>query len=118
MDRAKTFNRFINEAYVDASGELRDFQGPSDHEYDVRFIEEAQKIQDYLIDLGAKHVILNVEVPQFVFYFKYKDHNYSMFVDIDSETTEIYYLDELVFSDSISSFIDVANANGLDFLNY
>lgn len=117
MNRANTFKGFINEAYVDASGELKDFQGPSDHDYDVRFIEEAQKIQDYLIDLGAKHVILNVELPQFVFYFKYKSRSYSMFIDIDAETVDVYYLDELTFSDSLSSFIDVANANGLDFLN-
>jgi hypothetical protein len=117
-NRAKTYLKFINEAHVDSSGELHDFNPPSDHDHEVQYIEQAQIIQDWLLDHGADRVILGVNVPLFTFHFTYQRQRYILTVDIDTDEATVSTGKHSVYSDSMPSFIDLVNGNGLDFLNY
>ena len=117
-NRAKAYKQFILEAYIDDSGELQDFNSPSNDDYDVKLIDEAQRIQEFIEDLGANDVHLTVREPYIRFTFIYGDYKYYMGVDLDNGTVRIYTDSSEIYADSMESFIDVVNANGLDFLNY
>lgn len=116
--RAKTYNEFINEAYVDASGELQDFTPLSKDNYDVVLTDEASRLRDFLEEVGADGVRLSVDDPYITIIFRYGYNRYFSRIDLEEETIEIYSEGTEIYSDSLDSFIDVVNANGLDFLNY
>jgi hypothetical protein len=46
--RAKTYKRFITEAYIDDSGELQDFESPTGNEPEYEVLDHAQRIQETL----------------------------------------------------------------------
>lgn len=117
-NKAKTYLKFINEAHVDSSGELHDFNPPSEQDHEVQYIEQAQIIQDWLLDHGADRVILGVDVPLFKFHFMYQRQKYLLTVDIDTDDAIVSSGGHEIYSDKMPNLIDLINGNGLDFLNY
>ena len=71
MNRARTFNQFINEAYLDDSGELQDFDAPRGDEYEYQLLEQAQRVQEYLEEAGANRVRLKIDDPHILLKFNY-----------------------------------------------
>ena len=122
-NRALTYRQFINEAYLDDSGELHDFDAPTGDEYDHQILDHAQRIQEYLEESGAKHVKLRVDDPYILFSFKYRHHSYRMNIDLDSQTTLIVLTGGQhnaaypIFNDSTDTLFDLLASTGLEFLN-
>jgi hypothetical protein len=116
--RAKTYHEFINEAYIDDSGELQDFNYPSEDEPEFQIIDHAQRIQEYLEDVGAERVRLHVDGGKIRLKFKYGMPDYLLELDLDEDTAYLSIGKMLIYEDSIDSFFDLLSSNGLEFLNY
>lgn len=113
-----TYLQFINEAYIDDSGELRDFDQPSGNEPEFQLLDHAQRIQEYLEESGANRVRLRVRGGAIEFTFNYSGSNYLLELDIDENSALLSIGRILVYEDSADSFFDLIAANGLEFLNY
>jgi hypothetical protein len=116
--KAKTYQQFINEAYIDDSGELRDFDQPSGNEPEFQLLDHAQRIQEYLEDSGANRVRLRVRGGVIEFTFNYAGSNYLLELDLDENLALLSIGRIIVYEDSADSFFDLIAANGLEFLNY
>lgn len=116
--RAKTYQQFINEAYIDDSGELRDFDQPQGDEPEFQLLDQAQRIQEYLEESGANRVRLRVIGGILKFTFEYSGSNYILELDIDENIALLSIGRILIYEDSGDSFFDLLAANGLEFLNY
>jgi hypothetical protein len=114
----KTYNQFINEAYIDDSGELRDFDQPQGDEPEFQLLDHAQRIQEYLEESGANRVRLRVRGGVMEFTFNYNDSKYLLELNIDENQADLSLGEILVYEDSVDSFFDLLAANGLEFLNY
>lgn len=117
-NRAKTYFQFINEAYIDDSGELRDIEFPREGDYDFDMLDHAQRIQEYLEESGANRVRLHVRGGTVEFMFEYSGSNYLLEIDLDENRAYLSIGRILVYEDTADSFFDLLAANGLEFLNY
>jgi hypothetical protein len=116
--KAKTYHQFINEAYIDDSGELRDFDQPQDDDLEFQLFDHAQRIQEYLEESGANRVRMRVKEGIMEFTFNYNGSKYLLELNID-ENLAILSLGKItVYEDSVDSFFDLIAANGLEFLDY
>ena len=124
MNRAKTYRQFINEAYIDDSGELQDFEAPRGDEYEYQILEQAQRIQEYLEEAGAHRVRLKIDDPNILIKFNYSGTDYRMSLDLDTGTSIIVAVGGTdnaayeVYNDSTNSLFDLLASTGLEFLNY
>lgn len=116
--KAKTYQQFINEAYIDDSGELRDFDQPQGDEPEFQLLDHAQRIQEYLEESGANRVRLRIREGVIEFTFNYSGSNYLLKLDLDENRALLSIGRILVYEDSADSFFDLIAANGLEFLNY
>jgi hypothetical protein len=116
--RAKTYRQFINEAYIDDSGELRDFEAPNEDGPEFQLLDHAHRIQEYLEESGASNVRGMVGDGIIEIKFNYDSSNYMLKLDIDENRALLSLGEILVYEDSVDSFFDLIAANGLDFLNY
>ena len=120
--RAKTYQEFINESYIDDSGELRDFEAPSEDDNEYQVLDHAQRIQEYLEESGADGVRLHVDGGLIILKFNYGGLDYRMHLDLDSNEAVILatYTREPVevYRDSLDSLFDLLASTGLEFLNY
>ena len=116
--KVKTYSQFINEAYIDDSGKLRDIEFPREGDHDFDMLDHAQRIQEYLEESGAENVrgmygdgIIEIK-------FKYSGSSYLLEINIDENKAYLNIGRILVYEDSADSFFDLIAANGLEFLNY
>lgn len=116
--KAKTYAQFINEAYIDDSGELRDFDQPQDDDIEYQLLDHAHRIQEYLEESGASRVRLRIMEGIIKFTFNYRESNYLLDLDLDQNRALLSMGRILVYEDSADSFFDLIAANGLEFLNY
>lgn len=124
-NRAKTYRQFINEAHIDSSGELQDFNPSFDGNYDLELIEEGHRIGDFLESLGATNIRLDVDDPYIDIKFnygKYHDRNgesysYDYIARIDLENEAIEISGDTSWSGTLEDFENLTGAYGLDFLN-
>ena len=119
--RAKTYQEFINEAYIDDSGELRDFEAPSEDDNEYQLLDHAQRIQEYLEESGAEGVRLHVDGGRIFLKFNYGGIDYRMHLDLDSNDAAILasYGNGIVevYRDTLDSLFDLLSSTGLEFLN-
>ena len=113
-----TYQQFINEAYIDDSGELRNIEFPRGGDYDFDMFDHAQRIQEYLEESGANQVRLQVMGGILEFTFNYNGSSYLLELDLDENRALLSIGRILVYEDSLDSFFDLIAANGLEFLNY
>ena len=116
--KAKTYRQFINEAYIDDSGKLQDFDPSMDDSYDSQLVDEADALRDFLEEEGAMRVKVSVDDPYIFITFNYEYLTYYTKIDPEKEEIEIYTNHVEIYSDSIDSFIELVKANGLDALNF
>jgi hypothetical protein len=116
--KAKTYRQFINEAHIDASGELQDFDPSMDDNYDSQLVDEADAIRDFIEEEGATSIRASIEDPYIFITFDYGYSTY--FTRIDPEKNYIWISSNHVevYADSMDSFIELVKANGLNFLNF
>jgi ABC-type uncharacterized transport system substrate-binding protein len=115
--KAKTYRQFINEAHVDASGELQEFDPSMDDNYDSYLVDDAVEFREFIEEEGATRVKISINDPYFFITFDYEQRTYFTKVDPEEENISIYTNEVEVYSDSIDSFIELAKANGLGALN-
>jgi hypothetical protein len=113
-----TYRQFINEAYIDASGELQDFEYPRGDESQFQLIDHAHRIQEYLEESGANRVRLKVDGGILEFKFNYGGSNYLLKLDIDEDRVYLSIGSMIIYEDSTDSFFDLIAETGLEFLNY
>jgi hypothetical protein len=120
--RAKTYKQFINEAYIDDSGNLQDFNYPSDSDHEYQILDHAYRILEYLEDSGAEKVRLYVNDELVIFNFVYIGVRYTLTLNLDLEESNIEASTSQgkieVFNGSTSSLFDLISSTGLEFLNY
>lgn len=116
--KAKTYAQFINEAYVDDSGELHDFDQPNEDEPDFQIIDHANRIQEYLEESGAENVRGTVGNGIIEIKFKYSGSNHLLEINLDENKAYLSIGNFLVYEDSADSFFDLLAETGLKFLNY
>ena len=118
MNRIKTYQEFINEAYIDSSGELQDFEAPGEDDYEFQLLDHAQRIQEYLEESGADRVRLTVHEGVIELKFEYEGSNYFMELDIDSDIATISLGQVVIYEDSVDAIFDLLAATGLEFLRF
>ena len=116
--RAKTYRQFINEAYIDASGELQDFEAPGEDDYEFQLLDHAQRIQEYLKESGAKEVRLQVREGIIKFQFYYSGLDYHMEIDLDQNLAVLSIGEIIIYEDSADSLFDLLASKGLEFLRF
>lgn len=118
--RAKTYRQFINEAYIDDSGDLQDFGFPGSGDIEYELYDHADRIREYLEESGAEYIKLTVDDGSIILKFNYHGIPYSMEINLDLGQALI--LDQStrepiqVYHDSTDSLFDLLAWNGLDFL--
>jgi len=117
-NKIKTYHQFINEAYVDDSGELQDFEAPSEDDYEFQLLDHAHRIQEYLEDSGAEGVRLSLLGGVIKFKFDYSGSNYTLMLDLDENSVSLMFGRIPVYEDSADAFFDLLAVKGLEFLNY
>ena len=117
-NRVLTYRQFINEAYIDDSGELQDFEYPRGDEPEFELLDHAHRIQEYLEESGANRVRLKVDGGILEFKFNYSGSNYLLKLDIDGDRAYLSTESMIIYEDSADSFFDLLAETGLEFLNY
>ena len=118
MNRIKTYQEFINEAYVDSSGELQDFEAPGEDDYEFQLLDHAQRIQEYLEESGAEKVRLKTHEGVIELKFEYRGSHYLMELDLDANQAYISIGRIIIYEESADSLFDLLASKGLEFLNY
>lgn len=115
--KAKSFNQFITEAYIDDSGELQDFESPREDEPEFQIVDHANRIQEYLEESGAENVRGIVGGGVIEIKFKYSGSNCLIELNLDENKATLSIGRIIVYEDSADSFFDLLAADGLKFLN-
>ena len=115
--KAKSFNQFITEAYIDDSGELQDFESPREDEPEFQIVDHANRIQEYLEESGAENVRGIVGDGVIEIKFKYSGSNCLLELNLDENNATLSIGRIIVYEDSADSFFDLLAADGLKFLN-
>jgi hypothetical protein len=124
--KAKTYSQFINEAYIDSSGELRDLDFTPQEELDLALMEELNVISDFLEDSGAKNVKLNYDVDANIAEFRFHFMGRYFLFEFNITTEEVMISESVgrvhtwveVYQDSAQNAFDLLSNTGLDFLLY
>lgn len=124
MRRAKTYQEFINEAYIDPEGRLRDLEFTQDDRHASEMVDQINQIREFLEDAGARRVRTDVDGHPIVFRFEYRHNSYYMELDLDSDQVAVYAktgrsgIPQEIYQDSAQGFFDLAMNSGLDFLMF
>jgi hypothetical protein len=81
--KALTFNQFINEAYVDSEGNLKDFDFTEDEKVEFESIESIENIKKMLSSHGANVIKHQVQGPIFAILFKYMGETFVLQFNLD-----------------------------------
>jgi len=113
-----SFGEFINEAYVDEFGELKDFELTPEEEFRVNTHDNIVSIGNFLEDAGADELSHNIDDAFLTFEFSYHGKPFAMRLDLDNDTTEVISqsTDIPIYSGDTDSLFDLIKANGLSFL--
>ncbi len=84
IGRAKTYNQFINEAYIDQEGELRDLDLS-----DIPVMEEMSNLVHYLEDSGARAVTIETDEDIVKIRFEYALRKFIIEIDIEQSITTL-----------------------------
>jgi hypothetical protein len=129
--KAKTYRQFINEAYIDDSGELQDLQFTPEEESKLALYDELNVISDFLEDSGATSIRMDRRKEDdgiYRFSFEFEGNRYELNIDISSSNREEHRIILLgnvdnwrsspivIYDDSAYSFFDLLSGTGLDFL--
>ena len=88
--RAHTFIKFIDEAYIDDSGELKDFSLSDQEKFELSAYDQSQPISDFLVDSGAREVSRSVEGAKLKFTFRYGFRHFYLELNMDEGEESIY----------------------------
>ena len=119
-NRAMTFGEFLNEAYVDDSGELRDFEFTPDEEFEIGAFDDIQSWKEFLSDSGAYSIRHDVDGKQLRFYFSFDLVRYAIVFDLDGASAGLYRQQtapskyELIYSSDLREFVDSLKIDGLE----
>jgi hypothetical protein len=121
--RAKTYSKFINEAYIDPEGRLQDLRFTQNDRDALEMVDHINQIRDFLEDSGATRVrIGDPSSHPIVFKFEYGSRSYFMELDLDQDQITIHAksprsgIPHEIYQDSAQGFFDLAMNTGLDFL--
>lgn len=84
IGKAKTYRQFINEAYIDQEGELRDLDLS-----DIPVMEEMSNLMNYLEDSGARAVTIETDEDIVKVRFEYALRKFIIEVDIEQSITTL-----------------------------
>lgn len=84
IGRAKTYRQFINEAYIDQEGELRDLDLS-----DIPVMEEMSNLVHYLEDSGARAVTIETDEDIVKIRFEYALRKFIIEIDIEQSITTL-----------------------------
>lgn len=84
IGRAKTYRQFINEAYIDQEGELRDLDLS-----DIPVMEEMSNLINYLEDSGARAVTIETDEDIVKIRFEYALRKFIIEIDIEQSITTL-----------------------------
>lgn len=115
---ALSFAEFINEAYVDEFGELKDFELTPEEQFRVNTYDSIESISDFLEDAGADELSHNIDDSFLTFEFSYYGEPFAMQLDLDNDTTEVISQTTSIpiYAGSTDPLFDLIQVNGLSFL--
>ncbi len=112
-DQVKGFNEFINEAYIDQEGELRDLDLS-----DIPVMEEMSNLVHYLEDNGARAVTVETDEDIVTVRFDYALRKFTIEVDLEQDITTLSEARReaeplVILQLESNSFFDLLAAKGL-----
>jgi hypothetical protein len=119
-----SYKDFINEAYIDSEGRLRNLEFTQDDRHASEMVDQINQIREFLEDAGARRVRTDVDGHPIVFRFEYQHNSYYMELDLDSNQVAVYAktgrsgIPQEIYQDSAQGFFDLAMNSGLDFLAF
>lgn len=113
IGRAKTYGQFINEAYIDQEGELRDLDLS-----DIPVMEEMSNLVHYLEDSGARAVTVETDEDIVTVRFDYALRKFTIEVDLEQDITTLSEARReaeplVILQLESNSFFDLLAAKGL-----
>jgi hypothetical protein len=123
-NRAMTFGEFLNEAYVDSSGELRDFEFTPDEKFELAAFEDIEMWRDFLKEGGAYSIRHSIDGGTLTFRFSFNLERYTLSLDLDNGVARIQRSSsapskvELVLKDTLRDFADRLRIDGLEAVLY
>jgi hypothetical protein len=113
IGRAKTYSQFINEAYIDQEGELRDLDLS-----DIPVMEEMSNLVHYLEDSGARAVTVETDEDIVTVRFDYALCKFTIEVDLEQDITTLSEARReaeplVILQLESNSFFDLLAAKGL-----
>jgi hypothetical protein len=119
---AKKFRDFINEAYIDDSGELKDLEISDADQHNFEMQEYIVQIADSLREAGANQVEPDYFEGMIKIAFSWNRENYEIFMDLDSNhSTLMKYASSLskgetIYDGPTDGLINLIVEYGLTFL--
>jgi hypothetical protein len=112
-DLVKGFNEFVNEAYIDQEGELRDLDLS-----DIPVMEEMGNLMHYLEDSGARAVTVETDEDIVTVRFDYALRRFTIEVDLEQDITTLSEARReaeplVILQLESNSFFDLLAAKGL-----
>lgn len=121
--KALTFNKFINEAYVDAEGQLGDFELDPQEQYELDMYDYIEEIKEFLSEADAQDIEHDLSEGDLKFEFKYYEEKYSLHLDLDEDRGMVVHYSysgnepTIIYNGNLDSLIDLLKYKGLSFLN-
>jgi len=119
---AKKFRDFINEAYIDDSGELKDLEISDVDQHNFEMQEYIVQIADSLREAGANQVEPDYFEGMIKIAFSWNRENYEIFMDLDlNHSTLMKYASplskgETIYDGPTDGLINLIVEYGLTFL--
>jgi hypothetical protein len=119
---AKTYCNFISEAHITPEGNLEGFELDNNDKYEMDALEQAEQIREFLEAEGAERVRTNVINEILRISFTYSFIRYSINLNLDLESADIFITDRddvphKIYSDSTDALFDLMSVKGLSFLD-
>lgn len=113
-----SFAEFINEAYVDEFGELKDFELTPEEQFRVNTHDNIVSIGNFLEDAGADEISHKIDDAFLTFEFRYYGEPFTMQLDLDNDTTEVISQTTSIpiYAGDTDPLFDLIKVNGLSFL--
>ncbi|CAB4159395.1 hypothetical protein UFOVP699_131 [uncultured Caudovirales phage] len=125
--RAKTYFKFINEAYINREGELEGLDFSPEEKAELEIYDELNVISEFLEDSGAREVKIDTSLQndeKYLFFFVFNSQKFEMLLNLETDEVVLFNLSgrgeepiEQYRSDA-NEFFDLLRNTGLDFLLY
>ncbi len=125
--RAKTYFKFINEAYINREGELEGLDFSPEEKAELEIYDELNVISEFLEDSGAREVKIDTSLQndeKYLFFFVFNSQKFEMLLNLETDEVVLFNLSgrgeepiEQYRSDA-SEFFDLLRNTGLNFLLY